>query len=376
MRVAIFSASVGAGHTRAGQAVELALKDLRPDADVRHIDVLSLTNAAFRRLYGKAYLDLVNHAPHLLGAMYDLLDRPSRSGKDRSDRLRQLVEKVNLAPFIRQLREDPADLVINTHFLPAGIIASLRRARKIRQPQVSVVTDFDAHRLWVNEPCDHYFVATEEAKATLANWKIDAARISVTGIPIHPAFGELKRPAEIRAKLGVAGDRPVVLQLAGGFGVGPIEDVHRSLLATERPIELVTVTGKNAAAKATLEAVPCPRIHRRQVLGFTTAMDEWLAVADVVVSKPGGLTTSEVLARGTVMLILDPIPGQESRNSDYLLEEGAAIKANGLAVLRYKLGRLLDDPKRLAAMKTRARALGHPESSKAVAEASLAMVSR
>src|SRR5271155_5684089 len=122
-RILVLSAAVGAGHLRAAQAVELALRETVPNAVVRNLDVLELTNAAFRQIYGKAYLDLVNRAPHVLGFFYDLLDQPSRSGRNRSDRLRLAVEKINLRSFIRFLKEEPWDLVINTHFLPAEIIA-------------------------------------------------------------------------------------------------------------------------------------------------------------------------------------------------------------------------------------------------------------
>src|SRR5438445_1641580 len=129
-RILVLSASVGAGHLRAAEAVELALRQVVPDATVKNIDVLSLTNAAFRGIYGKFYLDLVNKAPHVLGYFYDLMDQPSRSGKHRGDRFRLLVEKLNLGPFIKFLKQEPWDLVINTHFLPAEIIASLRKGRK------------------------------------------------------------------------------------------------------------------------------------------------------------------------------------------------------------------------------------------------------
>src|SRR5437773_5833558 len=135
-RILVLSASVGAGHMRAAQAVELALRQTVPDATVRNLDVLELTNAAFRRVYGKAYLDLVNKVPHVLGYFYDLLDQPSRSGRNRSDRLRLAVEKLNLQSFIRFLQQEPWDLIINTHFLPAEIIASLRKQERLSVPQV------------------------------------------------------------------------------------------------------------------------------------------------------------------------------------------------------------------------------------------------
>src|SRR5438270_3473953 len=161
-RVLILSASVGAGHLRAAQAVELALRQVVPEAAVKNLDVLQLTNAAFRRLYGKAYLDLVNKAPHVLGYFYDMMDRPSRSGRNRSDRLRLAIQKLNLRAFMRFLQEEPWDVVINTHFLPAEIIASLRKHERLSVPQVTVTTDFETPRLCVNEPCERYFTATEQ----------------------------------------------------------------------------------------------------------------------------------------------------------------------------------------------------------------------
>src|SRR3954454_6008210 len=221
-RILVLSASVGAGHLRAAQAVELALREVAPDAAVRNVDVLELTNAAFRRVYGKAYLDLVNKAPHVLGYFYDLMDQPSRSGRNRGDRLRQAVERLNLQAFIRFLKADPWDLVINTHFLPAAIIATLRQKHETAQKQVTVTTDFETHRLWVNQPCEHYFTATEEGARYLHSWGIPTTDTTPSGIPIHTVFAQKKARAECCARHGLAGDRPVVLQLAGGFGVGPV----------------------------------------------------------------------------------------------------------------------------------------------------------
>jgi processive 1,2-diacylglycerol beta-glucosyltransferase len=375
-RILVLSASVGAGHLRAAQAVELALREVVPQATVRNVDVLELTNAAFRRLYGKAYLDLVNRAPHVLGYFYDLTDQPTATGRHRGDRLRLAVEKLNLRALIRFLKDDPWDLVINTHFLPAEIIASLRRKGELGVPQVTVTTDFDTHRLWVNQPCDHYFTATAEGAEYLASWGIPRNTITVTGIPIHPVFSKPKDRGECLHRLGLAADRPVVLQLAGGFGVGPIAKLFNTLLEVEKPLQLVVIAGRNETVKGQLTALMPAERHNVKVLGFTDQIDEWMAVADLVVSKPGGLTTSETLARGAVMVIVNPIPGQESRNSDYLLENGAAIKVNNLGTLRYKVELLLGDPMRMAQLKANVAKLARPRSAFDVVERSLKILPR
>jgi processive 1,2-diacylglycerol beta-glucosyltransferase len=377
-RILILSASVGAGHLRAAQAVELALREMTPEATVRNVDVLELTNAAFRRLYGKAYLDLVNRAPHVLGYFYDLLDKPTRSGasSSRSDRLRLAFEKLNLRRFMRLLQDEPWDLVINTHFLPAEIIASLRRKGKLAVPQVTATTDFETHRLWVNQPCEHYFTATTEGACYLQHWGVPAGDVSVTGIPVHPVFSRPKDRAECLRKHGLADDRPVILQLSGGFGVGPIEKLFRAILEVERPIELVAIAGRNEAVRERLAALTPPPRHRAHVLGFTHAIDELMGAADLVVSKPGGLTTSETLARGAVLVIVNPIPGQEARNSDFLLENGAAIKVNNLGTLAYKVGALLDDPARLKQLRANVSRIARPRAAFDVAERSLALLPR
>jgi processive 1,2-diacylglycerol beta-glucosyltransferase len=370
-RILVLSASVGAGHLRAAQAVELALKDIAgQQAVIRNVDVLSLTNAAFRKVYGQAYLDLVNKAPHVLGFFYDHMDKPRRSDSKR-DRLRLLMEKLNLRELCELLECEKWDAIVNTHFLPAEIIASLRKKRKISTPQMTVTTDFETHRLWVNPPCDFYTTATQEGAAYLRHWGVPADAIAVTGIPIHPVFAHPKDRAQCMKRQGIKGGRPVVLQLAGGFGVGPVERIFESILSVNTPIELVTVTGKNAPAKTKLESMAPPARHRARVMGFTDQMDELMACADVVVSKPGGLTTSESLARGAAMVVVNPIPGQESRNSDYLLENQAAIKINNLPTLGMKLEGLLSDPARLAQLKSNALRIARPQAAYDVARQAL-----
>jgi processive 1,2-diacylglycerol beta-glucosyltransferase len=313
---------------------------------------------------------LVNRAPHALGYFYDMLDKQP-SPQHKSDRLRLLVEKLNLGKFSKLLAEKRWDIVVNTHFLPAEIIASLKRKRKFATPQLTATTDFETHRLWVNQPCDHYFTATEEGSLNLQYWGVPAKDITVTGIPIDPIFSEEKDRAGCLKRQGLAGDRPIVLQLGGGFGVGPVEKLFNGLLELEKPLEIVVVAGRNEELKKRLEKLKTPERHRVHILGFTTQIDELMAVADLVVTKPGGLTTSETLARGAAMAVVNPIPGQESRNSDFLLENCAAIKINNLSTLTFKLNQLLADPARLAALKQNAKRLGRPNAAFDVARAAL-----
>lgn len=385
-RILILTSSVGAGHVRAAEALDVALRRLDPSALVHTVDVLSLTNALFRRLYGKAYVDLVSKNPNLAGMFYDWSDAPSSPDK-ASHRVRMLVERLNMGKLIGLLKFGPEtapdwlatggwDMVVNTHFLPPEMVARLRRktaqarwASTLRQ--CTVVTDFDAHGLWVNRPTDHYFAATDEAAISLAKWGVDPATISVTGIPIDPVFEIHKPKHEVAVKHNLSLDRPIILLMGGGCGLGPVEELVRTLRTLQRPLHLVVVCGRNATLKTRLERVKVAAHHRVTLLGFTKDMHDLLAAADLVVSKPGGLTTSEILARGAALAIINPIPGQEMRNSDYLLEHGAAIKVASPAILAYKLQKLLDDPTRLETLRRNALALGRPDSAARVARAVL-----
>ncbi|MGD0389153.1 MAG: glycosyltransferase [Tepidisphaeraceae bacterium] len=357
-RIVILSASVGGGHVRAAQAIESALGEMLPDATIAHVDALDLTNGAFRRAYGAGYFRAAQRAPRFVGWMYDFLDHPNDRGA--ATRTRQLFERLNFTRLTRLLTEHPWDLAICTHFLPAALLARLRRRELVQFPHAVVVTDFDVHGMWITRPCERFFVATEEAKANLAALEVQERDICVTGIPIDPRFGGALDRGEAIARSELAADRPIVLQLAGGFGVGSIERIHRSICQIERPLQIVVVTGRNEAAAEALASMEHDPRHRRKILGYTTRMHELLRAADLVVTKPGGLTTAESLASGCPMVIAEPIPGQEDRNADFLLENGCAIKVNNLSSLTYKLSSLLEDSGRLGRMRAAAMRCARP----------------
>lgn len=380
-RILILSASAGVGHLRAAEALELVVRQMCPRAHVVNVDVLDLTNAAYRHLYGRSYFDLVRNAPHLIGYLYDRFDKPVEW--TRMDKVRARLQRLHFGRVVDLIESRPWDLAINTHFLPAEVIGSLREAGRVDFPQVTVTTDFYVHAMWVKRGVDRYYAASDESAVNLSAY-VPAADIEVTGIPVHPAFaGPLDRDA-CRRKHGLATDgdaeygdgtaRRVVLQLAGGFGVGPMEQVHRGILGTAHPLHVVVAAGRNDRARATIESIPLPPRHRRTVLGFTSEMHELMAAADLIVSKPGGLTTSEALATGTPMVVVDPIPGQEGRNSDFVLEHGAAVKANTFTSLPYKLESVLGNPARLAGMADAARRIGRPRAAYDVVRHALSLI--
>jgi processive 1,2-diacylglycerol beta-glucosyltransferase len=373
-RVLILSASVGTGHLRAAEAIEAAVHRIVPGARVRTADVLKLATAPFRFCYAQMYQELIRHAPTFLGYIYNCLDRPIRLGSRRWYRLRVWLEKTQLRPFLSLLAAEPWDLVINTFFLSAEIIASLRLHGRFTAPQTLVVTDFESHRNWVVQPCDRFFTATEEAALYLEYFGVPHSTTTVTGIPVHPVFGEPQDRSACLARFGLRGNRPVVLLLSGGHDPGDTEAPYRALLEVPTPLEIVAVTGHNEKTRSHLAAVVPPRRHRTKVLGYTNRMHELLAIADLLVTKPGGLTVSEALARGVGLVLIHPIPGQEERNSDFLLEQGAAIKANHMPTLSHKVADLLRHPDRVERLKANARRLGRPRAAFDVAEQSLRLI--
>ena len=356
-RVLILSASVGAGHVRAAEALEAAFAASAFPGEAHHLDVLRYTNRAFRTLYSRGYMELVNKAPDLLGWLYDRFDVPWKSS-----RLQQGFETLNLTPFIRLLTDLKPDWALCTHFLPAGIIAWLRRKHRLALPQAVAVTDFDVHAFWLVQEVERYFVAREEAKVYLERAGVPSARISVTGIPVHPAFSGPRDKPSMRRLHGLDQDLTTILLSVGGFGLDIASKILEHLLAVRTPIQVVAVAGKSANVLAGLErvAAEAPRGHRIHVLGFTTAMDELMAAADLLVGKAGGLTSSEALARELPLLIINPIPGQEERNSDHLLEAGAALRCHTLSTLSWKIENLLADPDRLSRLQAGAKAAGRP----------------
>jgi processive 1,2-diacylglycerol beta-glucosyltransferase len=368
--ILILHASVGAGHTRAAKAVAAALALETPDARVVVVDALDLARPLFKRVYGKGYLDLVEKAPSLFGYLFELTDRRP-SPRALGDKMRRAVQRWGVHELSELLTRGGWDAIVNTHFLAPELIAALRRAGKMTAPQLTVVTDYDAHRIWAHQPTDHYCVAGPLAAASLRAHGVAPAAIEITGIPVDPSFSvPLDRDAA-RRSFGLSGGYPVVVQSAGGHGVGPLEDVYRALLASTVPSEIVVVCGRNEDARKRLTAIRPPGRHRAKIFGFTDRMRELMASADLLVTKPGGLTVSESLACGLPMALINPIPGQEERNADYLLENGVAVKAGSPAALTGKVEDLLSSEARLAEMRRRAKKLGHPRAAFAVARRAL-----
>jgi len=373
-RVLLLSASSGAGHVRAAQALEKAFA-ARGDSVVEHIDAIQYVSKLFQNLYDKTYISMVRKAPELMGLLYQRTDQPWQN-----PRRRLALDRLNAQPMIRMLKRVQPDLCVATHFLPAEILAWLVAKQKLQAKNAIVVTDYDVHAMWLCRTVARYYVAIPESLEYLAGIGVPREIIRVTGIPIDPLFAKPLDRATARARLKLDPARAVVLFAAGGYGVGPVERLVEDLLALEKPWQLVAIAGKAEKVKRRLDEIArsagtfAGGQARLVAVGFTTEMDQYMAAADLLVGKAGGLTTSEALARHLPMALIEPIPGQEFRNADHLLENGAAIRCNNLPAAAWKIASLLDDPTRLMRLRGAAAGMARPQAAADIAEDALRLL--
>ena len=386
MRVLIATVTAGAGHLAAAAALDEAWRALRPADTVERLDLVKLFSPLHRKVVSDGYVKLVEHAPELWGMVFKKTDDAKLTR--RLNKLKRLFPSASRGRFARYVREFKPDVVLCTHYLPLETLGYIkdeekrsgregeRRARPARRERpasaaldplvVSIVTDFEAHALWMAPGIDLYCVAAEETKARLVARGAAADIVIATGIPISAKFSRKPDLDGARQKLGLREDQPVLLVLSGGFGMGPVAEILAELDKVNRQFQTVVVTGRNQELREKIAAQD--RKHPTHVLGFASNMDELMGLADLIITKPGGLTSSEALALGKPLFILKPIPGQEAANSDFLLERGAAAKANRVEDLPYRIEQLLGNNK-LGEMARAAKALGRPEAAKEICRA-------
>lgn len=356
MKLLILHASAGNGHRRAAEALSEAA--LAAGCTVTMRDILDFTAPLYRKTYAEGYLNLVRAAPELWGYLYAQSDKHALRPLDR--RIRAVFNRLNTLTFLRFFKREAPDAVLCTHFMPLELVAHLRKSRRHGVPLHGVVTDFAVHALWYASGVDHYYVATDEARRQLLRMGQGAAGISITGIPIMARFGAGVPAAQARQQLGLLPDKPAVLLLSGGFGVGPTVELIRAFVAEPPGCQLVVVAGKNPAMEAAAREAARGAALPVTVLGFVNNIHDYMDACELLISKPGGLTTSEALAKGKPLMIVDPIPGQEQRNCEHLLEAGCAVRLFDAPDAPWKVRSLLENPARLAALSARARTLGHP----------------
>ena len=340
------TASVGSGHNRAAEAVACQFKHSQT------VDVLCHVPKWFVRMYRNGYFFAVKHFPKIVGWCYNSSD--GRGGPFSG--IVACAEDWVTKKFRKEVLNRNPSIVVSTHFLTSGVLGRMRLRGELRVPMVTVVTDDHPHTIWLHGGADCICVANHTAATTAIKQGCLPSKICVTGIPIHPQFETLKSESS---------ETPTVLVSGGGAGIGEIENTVRSLVAIQHTVNIFVVCGNNEKLKASLSAVKCGRLR---IVGYTDYMHLLMQRADLLVCKPGGLTTTEAIASGLPMVLMRPIPGQEERNARVLVESGAAVLALTPTETAKTVHSILSSPQAIARMRASTRALAVSHSALNVAE--------
>ncbi len=363
MKVLIVYAKAGAGHRRAAEAVFAAFKRRGQAKDTVLLDCLDYTNSWFKYFYPQSYLFLVRFLPFVWAGIYYALE--NRTFYSLIKPLRHLNNRLASKRFAGFLKKERPEVVISTQFFASEVVAALKKKRELDSILISVVTDFGLHTFWESESVDIFVVAREDTKRDLMARNIPQEKIRVLGIPIQPPLKEFNQ-AQLRRELGLKEDLFTVLIVGGGFGVGPIQELVSSLdgLSAEvrDKVQLIVVCSRNKKLYEKMENIASRFKVDSRTFGFVPDLYKVMAASDVIISKSGGLTTSESLAQGLPMIIIAPIPGQETKNCDLLVKNGAALRIERPVAVREIVRELVESPERLEKMRRQALSLARPDS--------------
>lgn len=358
-KILLLSVSAGAGHMRVAEALRTAAMQMHPGVEAIHLDALEFVAPRLRRIYSQFYLKLVQRAPSLWSHVYRMTNEAQPGGW--TNRIRRRIERRDCQQLVDEIARIEPELIICTHFLPAEILSQQIAAGQLDCPVWVQVTDYDLHRMWVHPHIDGYFATNSEVAFRMRGQGIAQRTIHVTGMPIMPAFARKPDRAECARELGLDPDETTFLLMGGGAGIGGLSATAERVLALPGEFQLIALAGKNEAELAKLQALAQAHPGRLAPQGYTDKVERLMACADLVITKPGGVTTAECLAMGLPMIVMSPIPGQEDRNANYVLEHGAALRAFDLPSLEYRLRYLMAHPGKLEAMRSRAQMLGRTD---------------
>lgn len=370
-RVIILTLSVGSGHLRASEVVQRALYDGSDPIEVRLHDVLESARPWFRWLYVDPYWWMLRHAPGLWRKLFE-----RRQLKRHHSTAPAWVFRHGCRELFRRIKDYAPHLVVATEIGAAEIAALGRREGWFNAPILAVQTDFQTEPPWVQHEIDLYCVASEEARRQLIGWGVLPNRVLLSGIPVDPAFALPFDRAELRQALGLDARRPVVLVMGGGMGPVPLDKVVEQLGRCEVPLQVLAVAGHDRELLHRLELLRGRVALDLHLFGWSDRVPELMAAADLLITKPGGLTAAEALAAGLPMVLTCPIPGPEERHVRFLKQKGVAHEAKRLRAIPRLVAHLLAAPQELEAMRHRAREWARPDAAHAVAQVSLALLEK
>jgi processive 1,2-diacylglycerol beta-glucosyltransferase len=370
-RIAILTLSIGSGHVRAAQAIQRALAEGNGPVEARVLDVLHTARSWFLWLYVRPYWWMLRHALWLWRGLFE-----RRQRKLHRSTAPHWVFRRGCVEVLKQLQALVPHLVVATEIAAAEIAALGRREGWFNAPILVAQTEFQTERPWAQPEIDVYCVGSDEAKAQLVGWGISPNRVLVSGIPVDPVFALPYDKAELLRALGLDAQRPVVLVMGGGMGPAPLDKIVESLDLCSLPLQVLAVSGHDREMKDRLERLRGKLTLDLHAFGWTETMPELMAVADLLITKPGGLTVGEALAARLPMLLTSPIPGPEERHVRYLEQNGVAVYARTREEIPHLVSALLSNRPKLQAMRQQASARSRPEAARTVAQVARALLER
>jgi len=343
------------GHHQATLAIEKSLKLLNPTLEILNINGFSYAYPIMEKVINKAYMGVIKRTPRLWDYLYD-----NPKVVERTRLIKERIHKANHAKFQKLFERFQPDAIACTQAFPCGLVADYKMTYNLDFRLIGVLTDYAPHSYWIHEGVDYYIVPCEEVKQRLVDKGVDPERIKPFGIPIDPKFSVACDKQKIREKLGIDAHVPVTLIMGGGHGIGPIRDIVKSLNKLTTDFQMIILAGKNKKLVKWLQR-KSRQLNRRMIVHeFANNVEELMEIATLAITKPGGITTAEALVKGLPMVIVRPIPGQEMHNTQFLLDQGVAVKVGRLSDIGSHVDILLKDSKRLKHMAEIARAHGKP----------------
>lgn len=362
-RVILMYISEVSGHHSATIALEKALKLIRPDAEILNINAFNYTNPISEKVINRLYLNIIKRMPQVWDYLYDNPDVVKKVEK-----IKTAVHKLNSPKLKKLFDEFKPDIVVCSQAFPCGMVADFKKTYGSGLPLVAVLTDYIPHSYWIYDAVDYYIAPSEEVRAALMQKGVVSEKVKPLGIPIDPKFCTPRAKDAIIRELGLRPDICTILIMGGGQGLGPIKTIISAMEKIETPFQEIIVAGTNKKLFNTLEKRIAKYKKRIFLFPYTDKIDELMSIADLVITKPGGLTTAEALARKLPMIIIRPIPGQEQSNTAYLTGKNVALKISKSAEIIPALEGLLKNPEKMSMMSEAAGRIGRPDSSFQIAK--------
>ncbi|MCB9772553.1 MAG: hypothetical protein H6754_08400 [Candidatus Omnitrophica bacterium] len=350
------------GHRQATLAIQRALRELDDSVEAPGVNGFGYTYPILEKVVNRAYMSVIKRTPKVWDYLYD---NPNVVKKSQS--IKKFLHKTSHKKIAKLFGEYNPDTIVCTQAFPCGMVADYKTAHNLKVTLIGVLTDFAPHSYWINEGVDYYVVPDDEARDRFIKKGVSPDSIKVYGIPIQSKFAVQLDKEPIAQTLGLDLTIPIILIMGGGQGLGPIKEVVSCLENIDSPLQIIVITGVNQKLQKWLEK---ERKHFTKKLinyDYATNVDELMEIATLIITKPGGLTTSECLAKGLPMIIVNPIPGQEMRNTDFLLKNGMGIRIDKTSDVGEEIELLLKSPERLALMRKAALAFGKPHAAYDVA---------